>query len=173
MNPIKIQTKTKKNPKSIEFIGNFDPNQSIIIIDVDKIDPVVDMELYDDIGNFISSLQKNQKLELHIAYVSGTYEKLGNIKNLFINADDALEFESSFIKQTQEESPETVTKTSLQIFCDKWQRFDKGIDFHSLIRSVFQIDPRMSFSYNSKSDDGRKEILKFAAELIHKKIEEL
>lgn len=173
MNPIKIKTKIKKKQKSIEFIGNFVPDKSIIIIDVYETQSV-NLKIYNDIRNFISSLQKNQKLELHISYVSGTYEKLGNIKNLFINDDDALEFESSFIKQTQEESPETVvTKTSLQIFCDKWQKFDNGIDFHSIIRSVFQIDPRMSSDYMNKTDDERKEILEFAAELIHKKIEEL
>lgn len=172
MNPIKIKTKTKKH-KSIEFIGDFISDKSMIIIDVYDTQSV-NLKIHNDISSFISSLQKNQKLELHIAYVSGTYEKLGNIKNLFINDADALEFEASFIKQTQEESPETIdTKTSLQIFCDKWQRFDKGIDFHSIIRSVFQIDPRMSFAYNFKSDAERKEILEFAAELIHKKIEEL
>lgn len=162
MNQIKIQTKIKKKQKNIEFTGIYVPNRSIVILNFGS----------NIISNFIKHLQKNQKLELFV-----DSQKLGNIRNLVVTNSHTghkpeLEFESIFLKQekTSEKTKIVDTKTSLQIFCDKWQRHDKGIDLDNIIRTVFQIDPRMFLAYNFKSDDEKKEILEFATKLIHSKI---
>ncbi len=162
-----ITIQTKKRQKKIEFRGTFVSTDRCIYINNSNAE-VFD-QVFDWITIFIANLQKNQTLELFI-----NSEKIGNIKNLLLD-DNTLMFEAPFLAsaQVQAKIVDTISRTSLQIFRDEWQRFDKNIDLHSVLRSVFQIDPRMSFSFNMKSDEERKEILNFAAELIFSKIKEL
>ena len=163
MSQIIIQT--KKRQKKIEFKGTFVSIDGCIYID--NSNKKIFTQIFQIITNFIANLQKSQTLQLFI-----DSEKIGNIKNLSLSGN-TLMFEAPFLAQVQDKIVDTTSRTSLQIFLDNWQRFDKNIDLHSVLRSVFQIDPRMSFSFNMKSDEERKEILKFAAELIHSKIKEL
>lgn len=166
MNKIKIQTKIKKKQKNIEFTGTYVPNRSMVILNFGSI----------IISKFITNLQKDQKLELFV-----DSHKIGNIRNLVVTKSHTghkpeLEFESIFLKQekTLEKTKKIVDKkTSLQIFCDKWQKFNNHVDLSAVILAVFQIDTRMWQDYHIMSDEEQNELIRVAEKRIHKKIKEL
>lgn len=168
---IRIQTKTKNKQKYVEFRGSLIVSDHADAYILRENETIAFHKITEWITDFISGLQKNQKLELFI-----DSKKLGNIKNLeLFDSDKHIKFKGTFLvpESIIESQPKTPTRTSLQIFSDKWLKRDNHVDLSAVILAIFERDNRMWQDYHILSDEEQKELYQYAADRIKERVKEL